>query len=185
MKDRQKIWKLDYYRTNDDDSFVLLHFLKDYIFQHRLRFIIWLRKAQCSSNRFTKVFYDYKLYRYSRKYGIEIKSETKIGKGFVLTHPYNITISPEAIIGDNVSMMKGSTVGVSNGKKPGAPKIGNRVYIGINSTIIGGIIIGDDVLIAPNTMVNEDIPSHSIVLGNPCIVIPKDNATKEYIWKTV
>lgn len=66
-------------------------------------------------------------------------------------------------------------------KKKGAPTIGNSVYIGLNSTIIGGITIGDDVLIAPNTFINEDIPSHSIVIGNPCKIIPKQNATKEYL----
>ena len=72
------------------------------------------------------------MFRYSRKYGIEIKSNTKIGKGFTLTHPYNITITPLAIIGENVSVMKGATIGLSGGKRKGAPKIGNRVYVGIN-----------------------------------------------------
>lgn len=45
-------------------------------------------------------------------------------------------------------------------------KIGNRVWIGINAAIVGGITIGDDVLIAPNSFVNQDIPSHSVVFGN-------------------
>lgn len=45
--------------------------------------------------------------------------------------------------------------------------------------------IGDDVMIAPNTFVNSDIPSHSIVIGNPCKVISRENATKEYIFYKV
>ena len=45
--------------------------------------------------------------------------------------------------------------------------------------------IGDDVMIAPNTFINQDIPSHSIVIGNPCKIIPKENATKDYIFYKV
>ena len=128
-----------------------------------------------------KLYYKFRLYRMSRKYGIEINAETKIGKGFLMVHPYNITVSSFAELGDNVTMMKGSTIGVSAGKRSGAPKVGNSVYVGINSTICGGVTIGDDVLIAPNTFVNEDVPSHSIVIGNPCRIIHKENATDSYI----
>lgn len=182
---KKPTWHLDYYRTTDDLEFKLSHYIRDYIFQHRLRFMICFRKAQRCRFKPLKLFYDFKLYIFSRKYGIEIKSDTKIGKGFVMTHPYNITISPGAVIGDNVSMMKGSTIGLSGGKREGVPTIGNKVLIGINSTVVGGITVGDDVLIAPNTFVNEDIPSHSVVIGNPCKIIHKENATKQYIWKTV
>ena len=40
-------------------------------------------------------------------------------------------------------------------------------------------------MIAPNTFVNCDIPSHSVVIGSPCKVIPRENATKEYIFYKV
>ena len=63
-------------------------------------------------------FCEYKLYRLCRKYGIEIKTNTKIGPGFVMVHPYNITISPQAVLGENVNILKGATIGVSWGKKP-------------------------------------------------------------------
>lgn len=176
----KKAWYADYYRTTDDYNFVLSHFIRDYLSQHRLRYMIYFRHAQSTNNKFVKLYFDWQLFRMSRKYGIEIKSNTKIGKGFCMTHPYNITISPYAIIGDNVTMMKGSTIGLA---RNGAPTIGNCVYIGLNSTVIGKITIGDDVLIAPNTMVNVNVPSNSIVIGSPCKIIPKDNPTKNYIWK--
>ena len=63
----------------------------------------------------------------------------------------------------------------------GVPVIGDNVQIGINATIIGGICIGDDVLIAPNAFVNFDVPSHSIVIGNPGIIIHREEATKDYV----
>lgn len=46
---------------------------------------------------------------------------------------------------------------------------------------MGSIRIGNDVLIAPNSYVNCDVPNHSIVLGNPARIIPRQNATEGYI----
>lgn len=136
--DNQPVWYPDYIRSTDDSGLIWRHFLKDFIFQHRLRYMVYFRYAQTTKNRLFHLFCEYKLYRLCRKYGIEVKTPTKIGAGFVMTHPYNITISPYAELGRNVTMLKGSTVGLSQGKHPGAPKIGNCVYIGINSTILGG-----------------------------------------------
>lgn len=181
MNVRNAVWYSDYVRTTDDKDFILSHFVRDFIFQHRLRYMVYFRIAQNTHNPITKLFCEYKLFRLCRKYGLEIKTSTKIGKGFCLMHPYNITISPYAIIGENVNIGKGATIGYSPGKHPGAPIIGNSVYIGINSTIIGGIAIGNDVLIAPNTLVNRAVPSHSLVIGSPAKIIPRQNATSGYI----
>lgn len=86
------------------------------------------------------------------------------------------------MIGSNCNIHKGVTIGQENrGVRAGTPTIGNCVWIGINSTIVGKITVGNDVLIAPNTYVNCDIPSHSVVFGNPCIIKHKDNATENYI----
>lgn len=66
-------------------------------------------------------------------------------------------------------------------KEKGMPTIGDEVWAGVNATIVGKVTIGDDVLIAPNTFVNCDTPSHSVVFGNPCIINHRDNATEGYI----
>lgn len=63
--------------------------------------------------------------------------------------------------------------------------LSGSVWIGVNATIVGGITVGDDVLIAPNTYVNCDIPAHSVVFGNPCIIKQHENATDGYINNTV
>ena len=60
------------------------------------------------------------------------------------------------------------------------PRLGNKVVVGLNATVVGGVTIGDDVMIAPNSFVNFDAPSHSLVIGNPGVVHHKDNATKDY-----
>ena len=82
----------------------------------------------------------------------------------------------------NCNIHKGVTIGQENrGKRKGTPVIGDEVWIGINATIVGKVSIGSDVLIAPNTFVNKDIPDHSVVFGNPCVIIPNTKATEEYI----
>lgn len=117
---------------------------------------------------------------------IEIPINTQIGGGIYIGHPYCITINPKAVIGKNVNIHKGLTIGQENrGARKGAPVIGDRVWIGVNCTIVGHITIGEDVMIAPNTFVNCDVPSHSVVFGNPCIIKPKEYATKGYINNTI
>ena len=97
-------------------------------------------------------------------------------------HPYCITINPDVIIGSHCNIHKGVTIGQENrGKRKGTPKIGNNVWIGVNATVVGNIVIGDDVMITPNSFVNCDVPPHSIVMGNPCVIKHRDNATEAYL----
>ena len=108
--------------------------------------------------------------------------ENQIGGGVYFGHPSGITINTHAVIGSNVNIGKGATIGRENrGKRKGAPVIGNEVWIGINAVIVGNVHIGNDVLIAPNSYVNFDVPDHSIVIGNPAVVKHCDHATEGYI----
>ena len=73
-------------------------------------------------------------------------------------------------------------IGQANrGSRKGYQIIGDRVWIGINSAVVGKITIDDDVMIAPNSFVNVDVPSHSVVFGNPCIIKHRDWATEGYV----
>lgn len=153
---------------------------------HTLRFLRVLRLFQCSKNKIVKFFCKLILRRYRLKYGLEIPAETIIGKGLYLGHAFNITVNDLAVIGDYCNLHKGVVIGRENrGPRKGAPtlgnKLGNKVWVGINSAIVGNVIIGDDVLIAPCTYVNCDVPSHSVVFGNPCVIKHRDNATEGYI----
>lgn len=123
---------------------------------------------------------------YKKKNLIELSKETNIGAGLYFGHPYCITINPDAVIGKNCNIHKGVTIGQENrGERKGTPIIGNNVWIGVNATIVGKISIGNDVLIAPNSYVNQDVPAHSIVFGNPCIIKAKEKATDGYINRIV
>lgn len=147
-----------------------------------LNYLKYLRKAHFTHVYLLCMYYRWRLKCYRDKFGLEISYRTKIGKGLYIGHPFNITINPQSIIGDNCNIHKGVLIGQENrGKREGTPIIGNKVWIGINAVIVGNIKIGDDVLIAPNSYVNCDIPSHSVVYGNPCIIKHRDNATVGYI----
>lgn len=139
------------------------------------------RKVQCSKG-LMKIIYKILFKYYKERNHIELSSNTKIGPGLYIGHAYSITINPYAVIGNNCNIHKGVTIGQENrGARKGTPTLGNNIWIGVNSTIVGKITIGDDVLIAPNTYVNCDVPSHSIVFGNPCQIKYRENATECYI----
>ena len=148
------------------------------------RYVFYLR--MCQSGGISKLIFTLPRKHLSRKCGLEISPSVQVGEGFYIGHPYGITINGAAKLGKNVNIHKGCTIGQENrGKRKGVPTIGNCVYLGINSTIAGNVTIGDDVFVASNTFVNQDIPDHSIVIGNPCKVIEKTDATKGYIINLV
>lgn len=148
--------------------------------------LFFLRKAHTTKNGLLKFIYKLSFRLLASSRGIEISSVIKIGGGLYLGHAYNITINSSAVIGKNCNLHKGIVIGQQNrGKYKGTPTIGNNVWIGINAAIVGKITIGDDVLIAPNSFVNCDVPSHSVVFGNPCIIKHRDYATEGYINHTL
>lgn len=145
-------------------------------------FLYLYRRASTSSFYFLKLFYKALFRIWANRRGMEISALGQIGGGLYLGHAYNITINPEAKIGSNCNIHKGVVIGQENrGRRKDVPTIGNRVWIGINAAIVGNVTIGDDVLIAPNSFVNCDIPPHSVVFGNPCKIVHHVNATEDYI----
>ena len=145
---------------------------------HHLKYMYIYRRYEKKPNLIRRVI----LYHFTKKYGLEISVDAKIGESFYIGHPYNISIGLGAVIGDNVHIHKNCVVGVENrGKRKGIATIGNNVWIGINSVIVGKIKVGNDVLIAPNCYINFDVPDHSIVIGNPGKIIRKENAVRGYI----
>lgn len=172
------LFSADYYRMIGETYAVSLSSIKNMLFNHNLRFMRLWRKASVRKTPFRQL----QLYRYSRKYGLEISCDAQIGPGLYLGHPYNITVSSGTVMGRNVNLHKGATVGMeSRGSRRGSPTIGDQVWIGGNATVVGKITIGSDVLIAPGAFVNFDVPDHSIVLGNPGRIIPKEQATWSYV----
>lgn len=102
-----------------------------------------------------------------------ISKTTKIGDGMYCSHPYSTIINAKSI-GSNFSCRQLTTIGNKfDGMNNERPTIGNNVSLGANVSIIGNITIGDNVVIGAGTIVVKDVPSDSIVVGNPARIINK------------
>lgn len=176
------IIKKDLYRYIGVDCERFFSQLRYLLLTPPFTFIFFYRKAQLSHNLLTKFLYEFCVKLLSIVFGIQIPSKTNIGEGFRIAHFGTIIINPKSIIGSNFTISPGCLVGNSEGKKNGSPHIGNRVYMSANSMIIGGVNVGDDVMLAPGALVNFDVPDNSIVLGNPGKIIQRDSSpTEKYI----
>ena len=112
-----------------------------------------------------------------RHYGIQIPSETRIGKGFYIGHYGTIVVNGAAVIGDNVNISHGVTIGQANrGRHKGVAIIGNGVYIGPGVKIVGKVIIGNNVAIGANAVVTSDVPDNACVVGVPAKIISMNGA---------
>lgn len=168
----------DYYRMTGIKYKFGFKSIVHFMLHHNLRYVFWWRKHKKRPTIYTRAI----LYRYTRKYGLEISTSAEIGEGLYLGHPYNITVGNGAKLGKNVNLHKGCTIGRENrGSRSGSPTIGDNVYVGINATIVGNILVGSNVLIAPGAFVNFDVPDNSVVIGNPGTIHFNKNAVEGYI----
>ena len=100
-----------------------------------------------------------------------IPPETKIGSDFHIIHAEgSLAIHPDAIIGDRVGVMHNVTIGTN--MRGGAPVIGDDVFIGVNSTVLGQIRIGNRVRIGANTSVTTNVPDDCVAVGSPAKIYP-------------
>ena len=105
--------------------------------------------------------------------GVELPCETKVGRRFKIEHFGGIIISGDAVFGDDVSIRNGVTIGLRVTGQRSSPIIGNRVDIGAGAKVLGGIMVGDDVLIGANAVVVKDVPANSVAVGIPARILPR------------
>lgn len=135
-------------------------------------------------HKISKFFYKNKFYFIARlisefakrRTGIEIHPGAQIGKGLFIDHGTGVVIGETAIIGNNVTMFHGVTLG-GTGKeknKKRHPTIGNNVFIGSGSKVLGNITIEDDVKIGANAVVLKNVEKGSTVVGVPGCVVKRN-----------
>lgn len=111
-----------------------------------------------------------------RKTGIEIHPGAKIGKGLFIDHGNGVIIGETTIIGDNCTLYQGVTLG-GTGKEHGKrhPTIGNNVMISAGAKVLGSFTIGDNSKIGAGSVVLNEVPPNSTVVGVPGRVVKRYN----------
>lgn len=114
--------------------------------------------------------------RAARKTGIEIHPAAQIGKGLFIDHGHGVVIGETTIIGDNVTLYQGVTLGGS-GKEKGKrhPTLQDNVMVGAGAKVLGSFTIGENSKIGAGSVVLEEVPPNSVVVGVPGEIVKQDN----------
>ncbi len=107
--------------------------------------------------------------------GIEIHPAASIGRRFFIDHGMGVVIGETAIVGDDVHLYHGVTLGgVSSEHVKRHPTIGDRVVIGAGAKVLGDIEIGADSVVGANAVVVRSAPANSRIVGIPAKATPRD-----------
>lgn len=111
--------------------------------------------------------------------GIEIHPGARIGRGFFIDHGDGVVIGETTIIGDNVTLYQGVTLG-GTGKDVGKrhPTIGNNVTVGAGAKVLGPFTVGDGSKIGASAVVLKEVPPNCTVVGNPGRIVRREGAVK-------
>ena len=114
--------------------------------------------------------------RAARKTGIEIHPGATIGKGLFIDHGSGVIIGETAIVGDNVTLYQGVTLG-GTGKEQGKrhPTLQDNVMVSAGAKIIGSFTIGENSKIGAGSVVLEEVPPNCTVVGVPGRIVKMDN----------
>ncbi len=112
----------------------------------------------------------------ARKTGIEIHPGAVIGKGFFIDHGSGVIIGETTVIGDNVTLYQGVTLG-GTGKETGKrhPTLCDNVMVSAGAKIIGSFTIGENSKIGAGSVVLEEVPPNCTVVGVPGRIVKRDN----------
>jgi serine O-acetyltransferase len=110
--------------------------------------------------------------------GINIQANSTIGRGFVI-HNFSCIFIWSDNIGESCTVNQGVTVGNIRGSG-GLPQIGNNVYLGAGCKVLGNVKVGNNTVVAANSVVITDVPENSTVMGIPARVVAR-NASSEYL----
>lgn len=119
--------------------------------------------------------------RTARKTGIEIHPGAQIGKGFFIDHGHGVVIGETAIIGNNVTLYQGVTLG-GTGKETGKrhPTLEDNVMVSAGAKILGSFTIGEGSKIGAGSVVVKPVPPYSTVVGIPGRIIKQDGERIPY-----
>ncbi len=169
--------KSDLYRYHGKVTISL--FIKSLFFVKGFKFIFWLRLAKYYDDVFLIRWFPKLLHLYYKRVLVsDINYRAEIGPGFSLYHVFGTTLGENVILGSNNTMVHGVTIAGSKGEYP---KIGNNVYFGAGCCVLGGISIGNNVVVGANAVVTKDVPDNAVVVGIPAKVISFNSSDSSLI----
>jgi serine O-acetyltransferase len=116
--------------------------------------------------------------------GIEIHPGAQLGEGVFIDHGMGVVIGETAIVGDNVTIYQGVTLGgTSLQRVKRHPTIGNNVVIGVGAKVIGNITVGDNTKIGAASVVIKNVPANATVVGNPGRVVAVHDPDTETVMR--
>jgi len=134
---------------------------------YRMNHWLWKRRVPLLPRLLSEVVH--------RITGIDIHPGATIGRSFFIDHGTGVVIGGTAIVGDDVTIYQGVTLGgTSLQRKKRHPTLGNNVVVGSGAAVLGDITIGDNVKIGANSVVVKDVPANSTVVGIPGRVVLQD-----------
>jgi serine acetyltransferase len=110
--------------------------------------------------------------------GVDLPANTAVGPRLALLHPQGIVVHPDAVIGADVVMLHGVTIGIASdrsGGRGGAPRIGDGVELGAGCAVIGDIDVGDRARVGANAVVVKSVPPWAVVVGIPAHTVRVDS----------
>jgi serine O-acetyltransferase len=117
--------------------------------------------------------------------GIEIHPGATIGRRFFIDHGMGVVIGETAVIGNDVMLYHGVTLGGTTVRREQRhPILGDRVVVGAGATILGPITIGDDSVVGAGAVVIRDAPPHSLLVGVPAKArAQQHDYASEFTWE--
>ncbi|RGH41607.1 serine O-acetyltransferase EpsC [Mediterraneibacter sp. gm002] len=111
-----------------------------------------------------------------RKTGIEIHPGATIGKGLFIDHGSGVIIGETAILGDNITLYQGVTLG-GTGKEKGKrhPTLKDNVMVSAGAKVLGSFTIGENSKIGAGSVVLEEVPPNCTVVGVPGRIVRRDD----------
>jgi serine O-acetyltransferase len=148
-------------------------------FQCQLRKVEFL--TNCKKSAVVRLIAVYRFRKISIKLGFSIPINV-FGPGLAILHYGTIVVNSGARIGSNCRIHTGVNIGAQLGRGNEVPKIGNNCYIGPGAKIFGGIIIGDNVAIGANAVVNKSFAEGGITIGGiPARVISEKSTAGLFV----
>lgn len=102
--------------------------------------------------------------------GCHVPDGVEFGEDPHFVHAKDVLMHPHVKLGDRVGMMHAVTLATTV-ERPGAPVVGNDVFIGAGAVVVGPVKIGDGARIAPNSLVINDVPAGATAIGVPARIV--------------